>query len=149
MKIRAATRADVGAIVRLLADDPLGAGRERAGDPPPGAYYDAFDAMDRQGGNQILVAIEDDAVVGCLQLTFIPGLARLGMTRAQIEGVRVDQRYRGRKIGEALFEFAIALARDNCCGLVQLTTDKTRPDAQRFYRRLGFEASHEGFKREI
>ena len=146
MNVRPALKSDISAIVRLLADDPLGAGRERFGDPLPLAYYDAFDAITAQSGNQVLVAVEAARVIGCLQLTFIPGLTRCGMTRAQIEGVRVDKTRRGRNIGEALFGFAIDLARANGCGLVQLTTDKTRPDARRFYERLGFVASHEGMK---
>ena len=146
MNIRAATKSDISAIVRLLADDPLGAGRERFGDPLPRAYNDAFDAITTQAGNQVLVAVEAARVIGCLQLTFIPGLTRCGMIRAQIEGVRVNKTRRGQNIGEALFRFAIELARENGCGLVQLTTDKTRPDAHRFYERLGFVASHEGMK---
>ena len=146
MNIRPATKSDIPAIVRLLADDPLGAGRERFDDPLPRAYYDAFDAISTQSGNQILVAVEQKRVIGCLQLTFIPGLTRRGMTRAQIEGVRVDKTRRGRNSGEAMFRFAIDLARENSCGLMQLTTDRTRPDAHRFYARLGFVASHEGMK---
>jgi GNAT superfamily N-acetyltransferase len=86
------------------------------------------------------------AIVGCLQLTFIPGLARHGMTRAQIEGVRVIRDHRGRGVGEALFRHAIDLARGHGCGLVQLTSDKTRPDAHRFYERLGFVDTHVGMK---
>ena len=151
MKIRAASAADLPEVVRLLADDPLGAHRERDDDPLPAAYTEAFDAIARQDGNQVLVAVEadpvgGDRVVGCLQLTFIPGLARLGMTRAQIEGVRVDAHRRGQGTGEALFHAAIDLARAAGCGLVQLTTDKSRPDAHRFYESLGFVASHEGMK---
>ena len=109
MNVRPATKSDISAIVRLLADDPLGTGRERFDDPLPQAYYDAFDAITTQAGNQVLVAVESEGVVGCLQLTFIPGLTRCGMTRAQIEGVRVDKTRRGRNIGEALFHFAIDL----------------------------------------
>ena len=151
MEIRPATAAELPEIVRLLADDPLGARRERFETPLPSAYAEAFDAIARQDGNQILVAVEagldgGDRVVGCLQLTFIPGLARLGTTRAQIDAVRVGSRHRGQGIGEALFRFAIDLARAAGCGLVQLTTDKSRPDAHRFYERLGFVASHEGMK---
>ncbi len=151
MEIRSATHGDLAEIVRLLADDPLGAQRERFEDPLPPAYGSAFDAIAHQHGNQVLVAIaadpkSGDRVVGCLQLTFIPGLARQGMTRAQIEGVRVDAGRRGEGIGEALFHAAIDLARTAGCGLVQLTTDKSRPDAHRFYRRLGFVVSHEGMK---
>ncbi|MEX2618196.1 MAG: GNAT family N-acetyltransferase [Alphaproteobacteria bacterium] len=144
--IRIATRADIPGIVRMLADDPLGAGREQYADPLPKAYLDAFDAMQAQTGNDILVAEIGGAVVGCLQLTLIPGLSRLGMTRAQIEGVRVDGRYRGRKIGELLMRDAITRSRDAGAGLVQLTTDISRPDAHRFYEALGFVNSHAGMK---
>lgn len=143
---RTATREDLPAIVRMLADDPLGATRERYDDPLPQAYFDAFDAMQAQGGNDYILAEVDGAAAGCLQLTIIPGLSRLGMSRAVIEGVRVAAACRGRGIGEALFRHAIAQARAAGCGLVQLTTDKTRPDALRFYERLGFAASHEGMK---
>ena len=146
MEIRPATRADLPAVIRMLADDPLGATRERFEDPLPAAYEHAFDAMARQEGNQLLVAIIDGEVTGCLQLTFIPGLSRLGMPRAQIEGVRVAAGRRGAGIGRALFEDAIARSRAAGCGLVQLTTDKTRPDAHAFYDSLGFEASHTGMK---
>jgi ribosomal protein S18 acetylase RimI-like enzyme len=154
MDIRPATSTDLPDIVRMLADDPLGAQRERFEDPLPPAYSDAFDAIVRQHGNQILVAVEpgaggNDLVIGCLQLTFIPGLARLGTTRAQIDGVRVDARHRGKNIGESLTRAAINLAREAGCGLVQLTTDKSRRDAHRFYERLGFVASHEGMKLAI
>ncbi len=144
--VRVATRRDVPGIVRMLADDPLGAGREQYADPLPQTYFDAFDAMQAQPGNDILVAELDGNVVGCLQLTFIPGLSRLGMMRAQIEGVRVDGRYRGRKIGELLMQDAIARSRTAGAGLVQLTTDISRPDAHRFYEGLGFVRSHAGMK---
>jgi ribosomal protein S18 acetylase RimI-like enzyme len=112
----------------------------------PQAYKDAFSEIQKQIGNSIIVAVENNVVIGCLQLTFIPGLARLGMTRAQIEGVRVDRRYRKKGIGEALFCHAIDSAKAYGCGLVQLTTDKKRNDAHRFYERLGFMSSHEGMK---
>ncbi|SIT88417.1 GNAT family N-acetyltransferase [Edaphobacillus lindanitolerans] len=146
MDFRTATQEDLPEIVRLLADDELGAGREKYEDPLPEAYIRAFTEMDAQGGNEILLATEDGKVIGCLQLMLIPGLARLGMKRAQIEGVRVDSRYRGQKVGEALFFEAIRRAENEGCGLVQLTTDKQRPDARRFYEKLGFTASHEGMK---
>ena len=146
MDFRTATQEDLPEIVRLLADDELGAGREKYEDPVPEAYIRAFTEMDAQGGNEILLATEDGKVIGCLQLMLIPGLARLGMKRAQIEGVRVDSRYRGQKVGEALFFEAIRRAENEGCGLVQLTTDKQRPDARRFYEKLGFTASHEGMK---
>lgn len=146
MEFRKANKNDVYAIVRLLADDELGSQRERFEEPLPSTYYDAFDAVESQTGNEIILAVENDKVIGCLQLTIIPGLARQGMKRAQIEGVRVDREYRGKKIGERLFKKAIALAKSEECGLVQLTTDKKRGDAHRFYDKLGFSASHEGMK---
>ena len=144
--IRIATEADLPGIVRLLADDDLGRGRERYAEPLPQAYTDGFRAMQRQGGNDFLVAEDAGQVVGCLQLTIIPGVSRMGATRAQIESVRVDRGQRGKKLGEALMQDAIERARSAGCSLVQLTTDKTRADAHRFYERLGFKATHEGMK---
>jgi ribosomal protein S18 acetylase RimI-like enzyme len=144
--VRLAVEADLPAVVQMLADDPLGAGRERYADPLPKAYRDAFAAMRAQGGNDLLVAVQDGAVVGCLQLTIIPGISRLGASRAQIEGVRVAATHRGLGIGELLVHDAIERARHAGCTLVQLTTDTTRTDAQRFYERLGFEATHLGMK---
>lgn len=146
ISIRRARAEDLPAIVRLLADDPLGRTRERDEHPLPAAYGAAFAEIEAQAGNQVLVAVVGDAVIGCLQLTFIPGLARLGARRAQIEGVRVAASRRGERIGERLFEEAIARARAAGCTLVQLTTDASRPDAHRFYERLGFTASHVGMK---
>lgn len=147
MEFRKATKEDVYAIVRLLADDELGAQRERFEEPLPAVYYEAFNAMESQVGNQIILAVENQKVIGCLQLTIIPGLARQGAKRAQIEGVRVDRDYRDKEVGEKLFQKAIAIAKSKKCGLVQLTTDKQRVDAHRFYDKLGFVASHEGMKR--
>jgi ribosomal protein S18 acetylase RimI-like enzyme len=149
MEFRKATSADLPAIVKLLADDPLGAKRERAEDPLPHEYRDAFAAIGRQEGNSVIVALDGGAVVGCLQLTLIPGLSRLGMLRAQIESVRVAESHRSQGLGEALFRHAIEQARKAGCGLVQLTTDRSRPDALRFYERLGFEASHLGMKLDL
>lgn len=146
MHFRKANEEDLQAIVRLLADDELGAKRERYEEPLPDCYYKAFKALEVQAGNQIILAVDGQAVIGCLQLTIIPGLARQGMKRAQIEGVRVDQRHRGKRVGEALLKEAIAIAKSEECGLVQLTTDKQREDAHHFYNRLGFLASHEGMK---
>jgi ribosomal protein S18 acetylase RimI-like enzyme len=144
--IRQARREDVPAIVRLLADDPLGGTREEPSDPLPQAYWDAFDAMVLQGGNMLIVAEQDGVVVGCLQLTFIPSLTLRGTKRAQIEGVRVDASRRSRHIGERMIRHAMELARAEGCGVMQLTTNKVRADAQRFYERLGFAASHIGMK---
>lgn len=146
VRIRVARREDIPAIVRLLADDALGATREEATDPLPAAYGEAFDAIVAQRGNEVLVAEAEGAVVGCLQLTIIPGLSRRGMARGQIEAVRVARGQRGRGIGERLVRDAIERARAAGCGLVQLTTDRARPDAHRFYERLGFTASHVGMK---
>jgi ribosomal protein S18 acetylase RimI-like enzyme len=146
--IRPAVRDDVPAIVALLAADPLGQTREDSGDIGP--YLAAFDDMAAQGGNIALVAERNDAmakeIVGCLQLTIIPGLARHGAKRGQIEGVRVSAACRGLGIGERLIRHAIETARAAGCALVQLTSDNSRPDAHRFYERLGFVASHAGFK---
>lgn len=150
MKFRAATQDDLHAVVEMLADDVLGAQRERLEDPLPSAYTEAFEAIERQPGNQVIVAVDDnDNVIGCLQLTLTPGLARLGMTRATIEGVRIARDHRNTGLGEELFRFAIDEARRAGCGLVQLTTDRARPDAHRFYERLGFEPSHIGMKRKL
>ena len=149
LTFRVATREDLAAIVRMLADDGLGNGREQPADPLPRAYGDAFERMAAQQGNYYLLAESDGDVAACLQLTVIHGLSRTGMSRAQIEGVRVAATHRGQGIGEALFREAVERARVAGCGLVQLTTDKRRADARRFYERLGFSASHEGMKLEL
>lgn len=146
LAMRPATRADLPAIIRMLADDPLGGTREDASDPPNTAYTDAFEAIDRDPNQLLAVGERDGAVVACLQISFIPGLSRLGLWRGQIESVRVAAGARGDGLGQTLFEWAIEECRRRGCGLVQLTSDKTRPDALRFYARLGFVASHEGFK---
>lgn len=136
---------DLAEIVGLLVDDELGSGRESAADLTP--YREAFAAIEADPA-QLLVAVKDSAgaVVGTLQLTFIPGLARRGALRAQIEAVRVRSAERSRGLGAALFEWALDESRRRGCSLVQLTTDKSRTDAHRFYDRLGFTASHEGYK---
>jgi ribosomal protein S18 acetylase RimI-like enzyme len=144
--IRNATEADIDAIAQLLADDGLGRGRETPGDP---AYARAFAAMSAQPGNVYLVAEIAGEVAGCLQLTVIHGLSRQGASRAQIEGVRVHADHRGQRIGEKLFEAAFERAAAAGCTLVQLTTDRSRADALRFYERLGFEATHWGMKRAL
>ena len=146
IEIRSAREADLRAIVALLADDPLGRDREDASNPLPDAYRDAFREIAGQPGNMVLVAVAADRIVGCLQLTVIPGLTRRGMKRGQIEGVRVAADCRGRGLGEQLVRHAVALCRKGGCGLVQLTTDRTRPDAHRFYESLGFVGTHVGMK---
>jgi GNAT superfamily N-acetyltransferase len=144
--MRAAEAADLPAILRLLADDPLGKNRETAVDAP---YQAAFAAIAADPNQELVVAELDGRVIGCFQLSFIPGLSRRGAWRAQIESVRIDSAVRGRGAGQAMMEWAIAKARARGCALVQLTTDKRRPDAHRFYARLGFVASHEGMKLEL
>lgn len=146
LSFRRADSADLPAVVALLADDELGKTRERPELPLVQAYLDAFEALDRDP-NQLLAVVERGAVlVGCLQLTFIPGLSRLGMWRGQIESVRIAAAARGEGLGGQMFRWAIEECRARGCGLVQLTTDKARPDALRFYESLGFVASHEGMK---
>lgn len=133
-------------LVALLADDPLGAQRERNVEPLPQGYRDAFAAIDSDDNNELFVAVIDDEIVGMLQITFIPYLTYQGGWRALIEGVRVAQHHRGKGLGKQLFEWAIRRARERNCHLVQLTTDKSRPDALKFYESLGFVATHEGMK---
>lgn len=149
LAIRRATRADVPAIVRLLADDSLGRARERYQDPLPQAYYDAFARIDGDPRNELVVVELRGEVVGTLQLTLLPQLSHQGGTRAQIESVRVAERYRGRGIGRSLSAWAIGRARESGCHLVQLTTNAGRADAQRFYARLGFVGSHVGMKLDL
>jgi ribosomal protein S18 acetylase RimI-like enzyme len=143
--IRAARRNDVGVIVAMLADDPLGGARERIEDPLPPSYYLAFDVVAQDPNIQLVVAQDGDgAVIGCLQLCILPGLSSKGASRALIEDVRVASHCRSRGIGEQLVQWAVAEARAKGCRLVELLTHHTRVDAQRFYKRLGFQPSHVG-----
>jgi ribosomal protein S18 acetylase RimI-like enzyme len=143
--IRRARRADVGVIVAMLADDPLGSARERLEDPLPPCYFGAFDALEQNSHIRLVVAEQDDgAVVGCLQLCILPGLSSQGASRGLIEDVRVATHCRSRGIGEQLVQWAVAEARGKGCKLVELLTHNSRVDAQRFYRRLGFQSSHVG-----
>jgi GNAT superfamily N-acetyltransferase len=144
--LRRARADDVPSLVGLLADDPLGSTREAAGDPDLAPYLRAFAQIDADAGQLLVAAVIGDEIVGTLQLSFIPGLSRKGALRAQIEAVRVRAGHRGAGLGAALLGWAIDEARRRGCGLVQLTTNKSRGDAHRFYERLGFVASHEGFK---
>jgi ribosomal protein S18 acetylase RimI-like enzyme len=146
LTMRAATAADLPAILQLLADDQLGKNRETAVEAP---YRAAFDAIAADPNQELIVAEQDGRVAGCFQLSFIPGLSRQGMWRAQIESVRIDSASRGQGAGQAMMEWAIARSRERGCGLMQLATDKRRTDAHRFYARLGFVASHEGMKLEL
>lgn len=141
---REARRGDVPAIVAMLADDFLGAGRETT--EIDDVYWTAFDAIAADPRNRLIVAEADGQVVGTLQLTLLPGLSRRGMLRAQIESVRVAAPLRGQGLGREMLSWAIEEARKAGCGLVQLTSNKRRGDAIRFYESLGFEASSEGLK---
>jgi GNAT superfamily N-acetyltransferase len=145
--IRAASVADLPAIVALLADDPLGAARESPDDLAP--YSAAFARIQADPGHDVFVAERDGVVVGTLQLTIIPGLSRRGMTRALIEAVRIAADQRGGGLGTLMVRHAIDEARRHGCGMVQLTSDATRTDAHRFYERLGFVASHVGLKLQL
>jgi len=147
MQIRTAHKEDVTHIVAMLADDKLGQQRERFEDPLPERYYRAIARIDADP-NQHLVVMEHASgqVIGTLQLSIIPYLTYQGGSRGQIEAVRIHKDFRGQGIGEKLFRWAIAEAEKQGVHLVQLTTDKKRPDALRFYEKLGFEATHEGMK---
>ncbi|MET9910499.1 GNAT family N-acetyltransferase [Streptomyces sp. NPDC006476] len=147
LEIRAATAADVPAIVAMLADDPLGAQRETPQDLAP--YLTAWERLAADPNQHLVVALRECRVIGTLQLTIIPGLSRRGSIRSIIEAVRVHADERGSGLGTQLIEWAIDESRRQGCQLVQLTSDRTRPDAHRFYERLGFTASHVGFKLQL
>ncbi|MEU3039041.1 GNAT family N-acetyltransferase [Streptomyces griseoaurantiacus] len=144
LEIRPATEDDVPAIVDMLADDPLGAARESPDDLSP--YLAALKRLSGDPHQHVVVAVQDGRVVGTLQLTLIPGLSRKGATRSIIEAVRIHADARGGGLGSRLIEWAVDQSRREGCQLVQLTSDASRTDAHRFYERLGFTASHVGFK---
>ncbi|MET9516189.1 GNAT family N-acetyltransferase [Streptomyces sp. NPDC002994] len=147
LEIRPAAPEDLPAIVAMLADDPLGAQRESPDDLAP--YTAALTRLTDDPHQHLVVAAREGRIVGTLQLTVIPGLSRRGSTRSIIEGVRIHTDERGSGLGTQLIEWAIDESRRQNCQLVQLTSDATRTDAHRFYERLGFEASHVGFKLSI
>ena len=144
---RKARVVDVPAIIKLLANDPLGKLREELKEPLAPSYYEAFHRIN-EDKNQELIVVETDEnkIIGTLQLTFIPYLTYRGGIRAQIEAVRIHQDLRGQGIGELLFAWAIKRAKEKKAHVLQLTTDKNRPEAINFYEKLGFKASHEGMK---
>ncbi|MGI5376700.1 N-acetyltransferase family protein [Streptomyces sp. CA-251387] len=144
LEIRPAVADDIPAIVAMLADDPLGAQRESPDDLTP--YLAALERLSSDPNQHLVVAVREGSVVGTLQLTVIPGLSRRGSTRSIIEAVRIHADERGSGLGTQLIEWAIGESRRQKCQLVQLTSDKSREDAHRFYERLGFTASHVGFK---
>jgi GNAT superfamily N-acetyltransferase len=147
LEIRPATADDLPAIVAMLADDPLGAQRESPDDLT--LYLKALERLTTDPNQHLVVAVREGRVVGTLQLTIVPGLSRRGSTRSIIEGVRVHADERGSGLGTLFIEWAIEESRREGCQLVQLTSDNTRTDAHRFYERLGFTASHVGFKLQL
>lgn len=146
ISFRLATRADVPVLVAMLADDALGAQRENFTDPLPQAYYDAFEALDVDPNNELILACHGEQVIGMAQLTYIPSLSFQGGWRALIESVRIDSAYRSQGIGRQLMLWMLERAKARGCHLAQLTTHKSREDAHRFYERLGFEKTHVGMK---
>ncbi|WP_327640102.1 GNAT family N-acetyltransferase [Kribbella sp. NBC_00482] len=145
--IRRATASDVAAIVAMIADDQLGATRESLDDLTP--YLAAFEQIDADPNQLLVVADRNDEVIGTLQLTIIPGLSRRGSTRGLIEAVRVAAPARGSGLGTTLVRWAVEESRTRGCALVQLTSDKSRTEAHRFYTNLGFANTHEGFKLKL
>jgi GNAT superfamily N-acetyltransferase len=146
---RRATRAVLPAIIALLVDDPIGRTREASAAPLNLRFEDAFLAVDRDPNQFLAVAEKAGTAIGCLQLTFIPGLSRLGMWRGQIESVRIASGHRGQGLGDHMLKRAIETCRQHHCGLVQLTTDVKRLDARRFHEKFGFKASHTGMKLDL
>lgn len=150
MIIRQAKIEDVPLIVEMLANDELGKLREDYQEPLPEKYYSAFENIDNDPNQELVVILnEHDQVIGTLQLSFIQYLTYQGGIRAQIEAVRVHEDYRGEGIGKELFLWAIERSKEKGAHVVQLTTDKKRPDALKFYKALGFQDSHEGMKLHI
>ncbi|HET9913683.1 MAG TPA: GNAT family N-acetyltransferase [Anaerolineales bacterium] len=143
---RLARRADLPAIVRMLADDDLGSQRERCENPLPESYHLAFEQIDRDPNHELIVAERNGDVIGTLHLMFLPSISFQGGLRAQVESVRVDKRFQSQGIGGEMMKWSMERARQRGAHVVQLTTHKTRLDAHRFYERLGFEGSHLGMK---
>ncbi len=149
LEFRTAIEHDLEKIVAMLADDVLGSKRERFEKPLPDCYTDAFHAIDKDPNNELIVACLRDEVVGVIQITYTPHIARQGGWRATIEGVRTSSATRGKGLGSQLIQYAVERAKERGCQLVQLTSDKERKDAIRFYEKLGFKASHEGLKLQL
>ena len=147
--IRTATRADLPAVIGLLVDDALGATRDSLTATLDPGYEEAFAAIAQDPNQQIAVMELEGRIIGCMQLSFLPGLSFKGMWRGQIESVRIAGDLRGRGLGHRFFEWAIAACRKRGCGVVQLTTNAVRADAQRFYVSLGFQHTHAGMKLKL
>lgn len=146
LSFRQAAADDLPLLIGMLANDRLGMQREDSSTPINSAYIQAFQSIDSDPNNQLILAQSEQQVVGMLQLTFIPYLTHTGSWRCLIEGVRIDREHRGKGLGNQLIQWAIKQAREKDCNIVQLTSDKQRPAAISFYESLGFKASHEGFK---
>ena len=146
LRFRLATRADLPSVVRMLADDDLGSQRERYEDPLPESYYAAFAQIESDPNHELIVAEHNGEVIGTLHLMFLPSISFQGGLRAQIESVRVNNRYQNQGIGSAMMGWSIQRAKQRGAHMVQLTTHTTRVDAHRFYERLGFKGSHLGMK---
>ena len=146
VRVRKMQNTDLPRILQLLADDELGQLRETLQRVPHDNYRRAFTAINADPNQYLAVFEKNDNIIGCLQISFIPGLSRRGALRGQIESVRVAANVRGNGYGTLMMTWAIEKCREQGCSLVQLTSDKTRKDAQRFYQELGFVPSHEGFK---
>lgn len=146
---RQAAASDVARLVSMLSDDELGALREDDSQPLNQRYMDAFREIETNSNNELTVVEGDGEIIGMLQLTFIPYLTYVGSWRCLIEGVRIHSDYRGQGLGRQFFKWAIARAKTRKCSIVQLTSDKARSSALRFYESLGFEATHEGFKLKL
>lgn len=149
ISFRIAIEHDLDTIVKMLANDPLGSKRERYEQPLPESYRNAFQAISSDPNNELIVACHNNEVIGVQQITFTPFLTHQGGWRATIEGVRTLSTERGKGIGSELIRYAIQRAKERGCHLIQLTTDKQREEALRFYERLGFEATHEGLKMKL
>ncbi|WP_040681233.1 GNAT family N-acetyltransferase [Paenisporosarcina sp. TG20] len=146
---RVATEKDLDSIVAMLADDVLGSMRERYENPLPNSYIEALEAIISDPNNELVVACDGNEVIGVQQITFTPYITHQGGWRATIEGVRTSASVRDKGVGTELIKWAIQRAKERGCHLVQLTTDKKRPDALRFYERLGFKPTHEGLKMKL
>ncbi|SFM06942.1 Ribosomal protein S18 acetylase RimI [Gracilibacillus orientalis] len=149
MLFREAEETDVDEVVKMLANDPLGKTRENYIHPLPDQYLKAFEAIRSDPNNELIVAVWENQIIGVLQITFTPYITHQGGWRATIEGVRTSEYVRGKGVGTNMITWAIERAKTRNCHLVQLTTDKTRKDALRFYEKLGFQATHEGLKLKL
>jgi len=149
LSFRDAIESDLPFLISMLADDALGALREDPSNPLDESYLSAFKNIESDPNNELVVVECENTLVGMLQLTFIPYLSHRGSWRCLIESVRIQSQFRGMGLGTEFFEWAIKNARQKNCSLVQLTSDKKRPGAIRFYENLGFQATHEGFKLKL